>query len=77
MKKLLTCLLTMVTSLLLVFFVVQMIPGDPVNTLEQEYMTQSKMQYDQAYDKAKIALNYDPDEPVMTRFTTYVNGVCT
>ena len=77
MKKLLTCLLTMVTSLLLVFFVVQMMPGDPVNTLAQEYMTQSKMQYDQAYDKAKIALNYDPDEPVMTRFTNYVKGVCT
>ncbi|MBD7911286.1 MULTISPECIES: ABC transporter permease [Clostridium] len=77
MKKLITCILTMLTSLLLVFFVIQAMPGNPVETLTQEYMRTSGMQYDQAYPKAKIALNYDPDTPLMDRFSQYVKGIVT
>ncbi|MDS0524809.1 ABC transporter permease [Clostridium sp. SHJSY1] len=77
MKKLLTCIFTMLTSLLLVFFVIQAMPGNPVETLTQEYMRTSGMQYDQAYPKAKIALNYDPDTPLMDRFGQYVKGIVT
>lgn len=77
MKKLMTCLLTMLTSLLLVFFVIQAMPGNPVETLTQEYMRTSGMQYDQAYPKAKIALNYDPDTPLMDRFGQYIKGIVT
>lgn len=77
MKKLITCILTMLTSLLLVFFVIQAMPGNPVETLTQEYMRTSGMQYDQAYPKAKIALNYDPDTPLMDRFGQYVKGIVT
>lgn len=65
MKKVLTCILTMLTSLLLIFFVIQAMPGDPVETLTQEYMKTGQLGYDQAYAKAKIALNYDPDVPIL------------
>ena len=75
MKKVLTCILTMLTSLLLIFFVIQAMPGDPVETLTQEYMKTGQLGYDQAYAKAKIALNYDPDVPILQRFTTYVKGI--
>lgn len=77
MKKVMTCLITMLTSLLLVFFVIQAMPGDPVNTLAQEYMKTNQLPYDQALSKAKIALNYDPDIPVMERFFTYVKNIST
>ena len=50
-------------------------PGDPVETLTQEYMKTGQLGYDQAYAKAKIALNYDPDVPILQRFTTYVKGI--
>ena len=75
MKKVLTYILTMLTSLLLIFFVIQAMPGDPVETLTQEYMKTGQLGYDQAYAKAKIALNYDPDVPILQRFTTYVKGI--
>jgi oligopeptide ABC transporter permease protein len=65
----------MLTSLLLIFFVIQAMPGDPVETLTQEYMKTGQLGYDQAYAKAKIALNYDPDVPILQRFTTYVKGI--
>ncbi|WP_160691287.1 ABC transporter permease [Clostridium sp. C2-6-12] len=77
MKKLITCLVTMLTSLLLVFFVIQAMPGDPVNTLAQEYMKTNQLPYDQALSKAKLALNYDPDVPVVQRFITYVKNIST
>lgn len=77
MKKLITCLITMLTSLLLVFFVIQAMPGDPVDTLAQDYMKTSQMPYDQALSKAKLALNYDPDIPVVERFFAYVKNIST
>lgn len=77
MKKIITCLLTMLASLLLVFFVIQAMPGNPVNVLAQEYMRSTQLPYDQALSKAKMALNYDPDEPVIQRFITYVKGIST
>ena len=67
----------MLTSLLLVFFVIQAMPGDPVDTLAQDYMKTSQMPYDQALSKAKLALNYDPDIPVVERFFTYVKNIST
>lgn len=77
MKKIATCILTMLASLLLIFFVIQAMPGDPVETLTQEYMKTGQLGYDQAYAKAKIALNYDPDVPILERFVTYVKGIAT
>ena len=75
MKKLVTSLITMLVSLLLIFFVIQAMPGDPVDTLAQEYIRTSQLPYDQAYNKAKLALNYDPDIPVVERFVSYVKGI--
>lgn len=70
--KILRTVLTLVISLILVFFIVKAMPGDPVDSLVQQYMTADKLPYDQAYARAKVALNYDPDEPVMRQFITYV-----
>lgn len=77
MKKLVTCILTMLASLLLIFFVIQAMPGDPVETLTQDYIRTGQLTYEQAYNKAKLALNYDPDEPILERFVSYVKGVAT
>ena len=77
MKKVIACVLTMLVSLLLVFCVIQAMPGDPIETLAQEYIRNSQLPYDQAISKAKLALNYDPDIPVLERFVDYVKGITT
>lgn len=75
MKKILTFFLTLMVSLLLIFFVIQFMPGDPVETLAQDYMKTNQLPYDIAYNKAKIALNYDPDIPIGERFISYAKGI--
>lgn len=72
-KKIIRTILTLVISLVLVFFIVKAMPGDPVQTLTQQYMTTDKLPYEQAYERAKVALNYDPEEPVMQQFFSYIN----
>ncbi len=72
-KKILRMALTLIISLVLVFFIVKAMPGDPVQTLTQQYMTTDKLPYEQAYERAKVALNYDPEVPVMEQFLTYIN----
>ncbi len=72
-KKVLRTGLTLVISLVLVFFIVKAMPGDPVQTLTQQYMTTDKLPYEQAYERAKVALNYDPEVPVMQQFFTYIS----
>ncbi len=71
-KKILRMALTLIISLVLVFFIVKAMPGDPVQTLTQQYMTTDKLPYEQAYERAKVALNYDPEVPVMEQFFTYI-----
>ena len=71
-KKILRMALTLIISLVLVFFIVKAMAGDPVQTLTQQYMTTDKLPYEQAYERAKVALNYDPEVPVMEQFFTYI-----
>lgn len=71
-KKIVKTFLTLIISLVLVFFIVKAMPGDPVETLTQQYMTADKLPYEQAYERAKIALNYDPEVPVMQQFFSYI-----
>lgn len=71
-KKVIRTVLTLFISLVLVFFIVKAMPGDPVQTLTQQYMTTDKLPYEQAYERAKVALNYDPEVPVMQQFRDYV-----
>jgi len=75
LKKIMTALLTLLVSLVLVFFIVQAMPGNPVDALTRQYMTGNQLPYDIAYERAKAALNYNPDIPVMQRFFAYVGGM--
>lgn len=76
-KKIITAILTLLISLVLVFFVVRAMPGNPVDTLTQQYMTGNQLPYDIAYERAKAALNYDPEVPVLTNFIAYIGGAIT
>lgn len=75
-NKIIRTILTLLISLVLVFFIVKAMPGDPVETLTQQYITANKLPYDQAYERAKVALNYDPETPVMEQFVTYIGQLC-
>lgn len=75
MKKIGMALFTMAISLVIVFVVIQFMPGDPVDILAQEIVRAEALPYDIAYERAITQLNYDPTEPIWERFIAYVIGI--
>ncbi|OOB79483.1 MAG: peptide ABC transporter permease [Epulopiscium sp. Nuni2H_MBin001] len=74
-KRLGMALFTMVVSLIIVFIVIQSMPGDPVDILAQEIVRAEALPYDVAYQRAIATLNYDPSQPLHERFVEYVAGI--
>lgn len=75
MKKILISVLTILTAMLVMFIVIQNMPGNPVDILATELVRTEKLTYDMAYERAKIQLNYDPDIPLFQRLGSYVAGL--
>ena len=70
-------LFTIVISLGIVFFVIQSMPGDPVDILAQEIQKSENLTYEVAYQRAVATLNYDPSKPMGERFLEYIKGIAT
>ena len=77
MKKFIIAILTVFVSMVIMFLVIQNIPGNPVEMAANNIMQQQNVQYDVAYARAKSLLNYDPDLPIMQRFLIYIRGLAT
>ncbi|GKX29728.1 peptide ABC transporter permease [Vallitalea longa] len=77
MKKILISLITVFISLIVMFLVIQNMPGDPVDMMAQDIVKNEHLEYELAYQRAKSILNYDPDEPLVNRFSKYVKGIVT
>lgn len=75
MKKILISLLTILVSIVVMFVVIQSMPGNPVDIMASDIMKTEGVQYDIAYERAKLQLNYDPDVPIGRRFVLYINGL--
>lgn len=74
-KKFLMALLTIFVAMVVMFAVIQCMPGDPVDIMATDIMKRQNVQYDIAYERAKAILNYDPDMPVAQRFMNYITGI--
>lgn len=77
MKKLGIALLTIIIAVIVMFLVIQNLPGDPVDMLAADLARRENIQYDIAYDRAKAILNYDPDVPIWKRFLDFVGELAT
>ena len=56
----------------IMFFAIQNMPGNPVETLAQEISRSENLAFEVAYERAKSTLNYDPDVPVLQRYLGFV-----
>lgn len=74
-KKILMSVLTIFIGLALMFVIIEVMPGDPVDMMAQNIQSSENVQYPLAYERAKAILNYDPDVPLLERFFTYVKGI--
>ena len=76
-KKFLMALLTIFVAMIVMFVVIQSMPGDPVDIMATDIMKRQNVQYEIAYERAKSILNYDPEMPMTQRFFNYVKGIVT
>ena len=76
-KKFLMAVFTIFVAMIVMFVVIQNMPGNPVDIMATDIMKQENVQYEIAYERAKAILNYDPDMPLTQRFANYVGGIVT
>lgn len=76
-KKLAMALFTIFVAVIVMFVVIQNMPGNPVDIMAADIVKRENVQYEIAYDRAKAILNYDPDMPLLQRFGNYVKGILT
>ncbi|MBE5968354.1 MAG: ABC transporter permease [Lachnospiraceae bacterium] len=77
LKKIMTALFTILVALIVMFLVIQNMPGNPVDIMATDIMKKESIQYEIAYERAKAILNYDPDKPLVERFLDYAKGILT
>lgn len=75
MKKILISILTILTAMIVMFIVIQNMPGNPIDIVATELSRTEGLTYEMAYERAKIQLNYDPDIPLLERFVSYLVGL--
>ena len=68
-------LVTLALSIIALFFLLRMIPGDIVELYALKLQNQQGITFDRAYELAAQLLNYDPNENVFQAFGRYVGGL--
>ncbi|MDF2630499.1 MAG: oligopeptide transporter permease protein [Symbiobacteriaceae bacterium] len=68
-------LVTVFFAMVVMFLVIQYMPGDPVETLAAEISRTENLEINLATQKAISILNYDPNVPTMERLFKYIGGI--
>lgn len=68
-------LVTVLFAMVVMFLVIQNMPGNPVETLAAEIAKTENIELSLATQKAISVLNYDPSIPVYQRLLNYIGGI--
>lgn len=68
-------LVTILFAMVVMFVVIQNMPGNPVETLAAEISRTQNVELSIAHQMAIAQLNYNPDIPLPQRLATYLGGV--
>lgn len=74
-KKLAMIIVTILFATSITFFVIRLMPGDPVDTMAMSLITNEGLDYNEAYEKAKAMLNYDPDKSIAVQYLDYLKDL--
>lgn len=72
LNKVVVLILTIFLATTFTFISIRMMPGDPAKKMALDLVRQKGITYEQAYNQAKISLNYDPNEPVLSQYVKYM-----
>jgi peptide/nickel transport system permease protein len=71
-RKLVKAFLTIWIVTTLIFFLVRLMPSNPVDVYIFELMTQYSLTYTQAKDQAAALFAFDPDQPLLQQYAEYM-----
>jgi len=57
------------------FFLIRLMPGNPIDVKIEEFMVRRNMTYDEAYRAAASMSSFDPDRPVLLQYADFVSGL--
>ncbi|MBZ9606343.1 ABC transporter permease [Clostridium estertheticum] len=75
MKKILMLCLTVIFAVIVTFLIIELMPGDPVDVLAREMVSTQGVPYEEAYKRAVMQLNYDPNVPLAERVLDFGEGI--
>ena len=65
-------LLTIWAVTTLTFFMIRQMPGNPLDTKVEEFVTRRNLTYEEAYRAASSLFNFDPDKPILLQYADYL-----
>lgn len=65
-------LLTIWAVTTLTFFMIRQMPGNPLDTKIEEFVTRRGLTYEEAYRAAASLFSFDPDKPLMLQYVEYL-----
>jgi peptide/nickel transport system permease protein len=74
-KSILLALVTVWVALTFTFVLVRAMPGDILHSFALNIQNSQGISYDQAREQAKLLINWDPDQPVLEQYVTYVGNL--
>lgn len=74
-KRVAFAFVTLILATIFGFFLIKMMPGDPVTMFAKRLSDERRIPMEEAYRLAKMLLNYDPDANVWQQFINYVAGL--
>ncbi|WP_264230134.1 ABC transporter permease [Acholeplasma laidlawii] len=74
-KKILIALITLFSSVIIIFLILRLIPGNVVHEYAISLAQKRGISYQDAYRLAVQLLNFDPSETVFQQFIRYITGL--
>lgn len=74
-RRILKAILTVYLVATFTFFLVRLLPGNPVQVYINQEIQQTGMSYDQAANQAKALFAFDPSKPLIIQYFEYLWGL--
>lgn len=74
-RTILQALVTIWAVVTFVFFLIRLMPGNPIDVYVEYIINQQNLTYDEAYDRAASQFKFDPDASVLEQYIDYVGQV--
>ncbi len=74
-RTIVQALITVFAVVTFTFFLVRLMPGNPIDVYVTQLVNQENLTYEDAYRRAASQFSFDPDASVFSQYLSYLSGV--